>query len=392
MKSTVVSAILGAALLVQQGVAHPGQSKAELQQEIQQRAEYLSTHKRTLADCREQLKARGNDAVLQARRSAKLESLRKKRSISLDKPLLKARSFEDVLATDHHSNLTVTPETADPALLFTGNASCILTPETTEGPYWVSGELVRENVVEGQAGVPLTLDIQVVDVNTCEPIPQAYTEMWHCNTTGVYGGVVSGGNGNTADLSNINNTAFRGIQKTDDNGVVAFETLFPGHYTGRATHIHVLTHLNATLLPNNTVSGGAITHVGQLFFDQSLIDLVEKEPVYVTNTQQLMQNSQDGIFAQEAANVDPVVEYVFLGDSVSEGLFGWIAFGVDSSAARNVTPAVIYGENGGVANPNGPGSGGPGGPGGPPPSGFPTGGFPTGPRPTATASATSTAA
>lgn len=83
MKSTVVSAILGAALLVQQGVAHPGQSKAELQQEIQQRAEYLSTHKRTLADCREQLKARGNDAVLQARRSAKLESLRKKRSISL---------------------------------------------------------------------------------------------------------------------------------------------------------------------------------------------------------------------------------------------------------------------------------------------------------------------
>ena len=131
--------------------------------------------------------------------------------------------------TDHHSNLTVTPGTASPDILFTGNASCTLTPETTEGPYWVAGELVRENIVEDQAGVPLTLDIQVVDVNTCEVVPQAYTEIWHCNSTGVYGGVVQGGNGNQADLSNINNTMLRGVQLTDDDGVVAFETLFPGH-------------------------------------------------------------------------------------------------------------------------------------------------------------------
>lgn len=78
--------------------------------------------------------------------------------------------------------------------------------------------------------------------------------------------------------------------------------------------------------------------------------------------------------------MDPVVEYVLLGDDVSQGLFGWIAFGVDSSASRNVTPAVYLTENGGVKNPNGGGGfpGGPGGPGGPP------SGFPTGPRPTAT--------
>lgn len=146
-----------------------------------------------------------------------------------DKPLLKARSFDDVLGTDHHSNLTVTPETASPDILFTGNASCKLTPETTEGPYWVAGELIRENIVEDQAGVPLTLDIQVVDVNTCEVVPQAYTEIWSCNSTGVYGGVSARGNGNQADLSNLNNTMLRGIQLTDDDGVVAFDTLFPGH-------------------------------------------------------------------------------------------------------------------------------------------------------------------
>ena len=55
--------------------------KAELQKEIQERAEYFSTHKRTLVDCADKLNARGNDALLQARRSAKLESLRKKRWI-----------------------------------------------------------------------------------------------------------------------------------------------------------------------------------------------------------------------------------------------------------------------------------------------------------------------
>lgn len=239
------SAIFGAVLLAQQGIAHPGQSEAQSLREIQQRAEYLSTHKRTLADCADRLKARGNDAIIHARRSAKLESLRKKRSIStgtlnflvslrvgspsVEKPLLTARSFDDVLKTDHHSNLTVTPETADPAVLFTGNASCILTPETTEGPYWVSGELLRENIVEDQEGVPLTLDIQVVDVNTCEPVRKAYTEIWHCNSTGVYSGVTARGNGNEADESNLDNTALRGVQLTDDDGVVAFETLFPGH-------------------------------------------------------------------------------------------------------------------------------------------------------------------
>lgn len=29
----------------------------------------------------------------------------------------------------------------------------VLSPETTEGPYYVSGETVRSNMTEGQAGV-----------------------------------------------------------------------------------------------------------------------------------------------------------------------------------------------------------------------------------------------
>jgi protocatechuate 3,4-dioxygenase beta subunit len=42
----------------------------------------------------------------------------------------------------------------------------------------VAGEYIRKNVVESQAGVNLTLDIQVLDMATCEPIKNAYIEIW----------------------------------------------------------------------------------------------------------------------------------------------------------------------------------------------------------------------
>lgn len=82
--------------------------------------------------------------------------------------------------------------------------------------------------------MPLTVDIQIIDVNTCEPVPQAYLEIWHCNSTGVYSGVSASGNGNSdEDTSNLDASFLRGIQASDDSGVVTFDTLVPGHYTGR---------------------------------------------------------------------------------------------------------------------------------------------------------------
>lgn len=135
---------------------------------------------------------------------------------------------------------------------------------------------------------------------------------------------------------------------------------------------------DATVNANETLSGGSITHVGQMFFDQDLITLVEAEEPYASNTQELTTNADDMILSEEAANVDPLVEYVLLGDSVAEGIFGWLAFGVDTTASYNITPAVYLTENGGVANPNAGMGGGPGGPGGRPSGAAPSGAMPTG--------------
>ncbi|USP75043.1 hypothetical protein yc1106_02317 [Curvularia clavata] len=371
MKISIASTLLSLSVLA---AAHPGQSKAEMKREAAERNAYLSTHKRSLAHCADQLKARGNDVAMQNRRRSLVEKARQKMSISTAKPYLQARDLDTVLATDHKSNLTgVTPNT-DPSILFSGNNSCILTPETTQGPYWVSGELVRQNITDDQQGVPLTLDIQIIDVNTCEPVPRVYLEAWHCNSTGVYSGVVANGNGDSSDESNLDATFLRGINLSDNDGVVTFDTLFPGHYTGRATHIHVLSHVGASLNANKTLAGGNITHVGQIFFDQDLISLVETEEPYASNTQELTTNADDSILAGEAADVDPVVEYVLLGDNVSDGIFGWIAFGMDTTSSYDVSPAVYYTSDGGVENENsgmggGPNGTAPGGPNGTAPSG-----------------------
>jgi protocatechuate 3,4-dioxygenase beta subunit len=238
-------------------------------------------------------------------------------------------------------------------------------------------------VVETQPGVSLLLDYQVIDVATCEPIPNVYVEIWHCNATGVYGGVVASGNGDSTDASNINNTFLRGIQPTDTDGVAQFESVFPGHYSGRATHIHVMVHTNATVQANGTLGlDNYASHVGQAFFDQSLITEVSAVEPYASNTQAVTLNADDSIMSEEAGTdgVDPVMEYTLLGDSVSDGLFAWLAFGIDSSKSESISPAVYLYEEGGQANANsgagGPGGAGPsGGAGGAAPSGS---GFPGG--------------
>ena len=101
-----------------------------------------------------------------------------------------------------------------------------------------------------------------------------------------------------------------------------------------------------------------MSHVGQLFFDQDLITQVEATSPYSTNTQELTLNSADQIFSQEAATVDPVVEYSLLGDDVSSGIFGWVAFGIDLTTEETLSPAASLYAEGGVENASSGGGGG----------------------------------
>ncbi|PYH46048.1 intradiol ring-cleavage dioxygenase [Aspergillus saccharolyticus JOP 1030-1] len=359
--ATVVAGLAGLAGMV---CAHPGH---DVRAEAAERAAFLKRapmHARGLSQCASKLKARGHESSNIARRQATLDSLRRRKGLSTRAPLLKTRDLTTILNTSHLSSLDVNENTQDYDTLFASNASCVLGPDVTQGPYYVTGELIRSDITDSQEGVPLYLDIQLVDSTTCDPVPDIYIDFWHCNATGVYSGIQASGNGNSNDAANLDATFLRGIQQTDDSGVVQFETIFPGHYTSRATHIHVLSHNpNATSTnSNDTLTGLDSTtanHVGQLFFDQDLISEVEATSPYSTNTQELTTNANDSILSEEADTIDPFVEYVLLGDSISDGVFGWISLAIDSDESSSITPAAYYTADGGFENESsGGGSGG----------------------------------
>jgi hypothetical protein len=119
----------------------------------------------------------------------------------------------------------------------------------------------------------------------------------------------------------------------------------------------VVTHpANETkILPNGTIAGmydGHSSHVGQIFFDQDLITEVEKNTPYSTNTQALTENSNDDILATEADTTDPFVEYVLLGDDVSDGIFAWISIAVNSTRDDSLSPEGFWTEDGAEINDN----------------------------------------
>jgi protocatechuate 3,4-dioxygenase beta subunit len=146
----------------------------------------------------------------------------------------------------------------------------------TEGPYYLDGKAVRSDITEGKPGMPLRLDLTVVDADTCKPIPGATVEVWHADATGNYSGF-----GQTTS----NSTFLRGIQHAGDDGAVTFLTLYPGWYPGRAVHVHLKAH-----------NGGNTVHTTQLFFDESVSDAVYATSPYSSRSGRRTANAQDGIY------------------------------------------------------------------------------------------------
>jgi hypothetical protein len=102
-----------------------------------------------------------------------------------------------------------------------------------------------------------------------------------------------------------------------------------------------MTHVNYTKLANNTIKGGNVAHVGQLYFDQDLLEQVEKMPPYNTNQQFWFKNNQDALMgASSAGGSDPVLEYVVIGGKLENGIFAWINYGIDSKTNQRVFSAA----------------------------------------------------
>jgi protocatechuate 3,4-dioxygenase beta subunit len=169
-----------------------------------------------------------------------------------------------------------TSEGAGPAAVASGAVSCVLTPEQTEGPYYIPNEALRRNITEGRPGTPLLLRSFVVNASTCKPIKSAAVDIWHADAGGVYSGFGSGA---------ANRTFMRGIQRTNAKGLALFRTVYPGWYQGRTVHIHVKVHL-----------GGNVLHTGQLYFPDTVTDAVYRNAPYASRPNRDVRNADDSIY------------------------------------------------------------------------------------------------
>lgn len=117
--------------------------------------------------------------------------------------------------------------------------TCVLTPTTSEGPFYFDAKLVRSNIVDGCAGVALELAMTIVKVPGCAPIKGARADVWHADADGLYSGYRDqSGTGDVPASRRTGRTFLRGTQFTNDSGTVVFQTIYPSWYVGRTPHIH----------------------------------------------------------------------------------------------------------------------------------------------------------
>lgn len=148
-------------------------------------------------------------------------------------------------------------------------STCAIVASTTEGPCTTATDLLREDVSEGWSGLPVRLVLKVVD-GGCAPLVGATVRIWHTNLEGSYSGVTPNPGMCLKESGYASEDFFRGVQTTDAEGVVAFDTCFPGWYSGRAVHVHF-----------QVKNGGTTTRISQLFFPESVTtEIFASHPEY----------------------------------------------------------------------------------------------------------------
>ncbi|SEN21906.1 Dioxygenase [bacterium A37T11] len=169
--------------------------------------------------------------------------------------------------------------------------SCKVTPSETEGPFPTKtpSSYVRSDIRKGDGvGAALTAVITIANVNNdCKPLEGVLVDIWHCDVNGDY----SEYGGTQMQSTNYQSLHWlRGRQVTDANGQVTFQTIFPGWYQSRATHIHAHIYSN---------SGNSLL-VTQIAFQDSLCETVNKTGSsygYTKGMNGYTYNAQDNVFS-----------------------------------------------------------------------------------------------
>lgn len=171
---------------------------------------------------------------------------------------------------------------------FDGAASCKLTPEQTQGPYYIDVDKIRADVREDRKGTPLRIAARVLDTDGCTPVKDAVFEIWQCDAHGLYSGFESSSQGGPGGGVSDTKRYLRGAQVTDTDGIATITTIYPGWYRGRTVHVHVKVALdNRTVLTT------------QLYFDEAITAKVFKSAPYAAHIGRDTFNKNDALYRAE---------------------------------------------------------------------------------------------
>jgi len=285
--------------------------------ELAIRAEYVSNARRSLAKCAHQLQTRERLEQRLHRRAElvdKFVEMKKRDGVEINlNPALHKRDLSDKVKVDS---------------LFSSNPKCVLAPEVTFGPYYASGQFIRDDMREDVPGVELLLALEVIDVNTCKPLPKVMFDIWHCSNVGKYSAFTQEGT--------AGETFLRGLQPTGDDGILTMTTIFPGWYEGRTIHVHIAAHINGTISSNGDFySGGSNAHIGQLFFSEDILSQIHNNSKYSDNKNGRKYNDKDSIYTQaknSQTELNPEMDIHFVEKgNINAGLVGTMVLAIDTS-------------------------------------------------------------
>ncbi|MBC8031713.1 MAG: intradiol ring-cleavage dioxygenase [Pyrinomonadaceae bacterium] len=176
-------------------------------------------------------------------------------------------------------------------------AGCLVSPEATQGPFFVDEKLNRSDIRVDPANgsispglqLRVVLHVNQVTNNTCTPLAGATVDLWHCDALGSYSDVRDNAGGSSRDTRG--KKFLRGYQITDRQGKVEFLTVYPGWYQGRNVHVHYKIRTNPS-----SPAGHEFT--SQLYFDEAITDQVHAQSPYSQKGRRDTTNANDGIFSR----------------------------------------------------------------------------------------------
>src|SRR5207237_4022543 len=122
----------------------------------------------------------------------------------------------------------------------------------------------------------------------------ASIDIWHTNASGVYSAPINT-MCNPGNALARTKTFARGIQMTDSKGWAHVNSIFPGWYSGRTTHIHATVRVNGTEMVTT-----------QFYFDDALSNSIYKNHAsYSRRPVKDTTNVSDSVIGGGSARVTP---------------------------------------------------------------------------------------